>query len=891
MNRIWRGLAICLLGACGQPGLAAPPMVAGGGEHAWVLKNDGTVLAMGADSFGQLGQGRNVTVSTPAQALGLGGVTAVSVTTHALALKSNGTVWVWGKNDAGQLGDGSQTASDVPVRMPGMSGVVAVAAGMNHSLLLKSDGTVWGVGKNDAGQLGTATGNAGNALTPMQAAGLTGISAIAAGYEHSIALKNDGTVWTWGNNTDGQLGRTTTYQCHGGPCGDTPGQVPGLSGVTAVAVGNNHTLALKDDGTVWAWGGNGSGKLGDGTTASSTVPVRVAGLDDVQAIAAGWGHSVALKNDGTVWTWGLNAFGALGIGGEESTIATTPVQVSALTGIARIVANFANTAAIDADGSVWAWGANSVGQLGDGSTIHRASPVRLTALADIGSLGVGFVTSAVRNDGTVWSWGWNGYGTVGNGGLGGSTIPVAVTGLSQVRTVAAGWGSGLALKDDGTVWQSGANIMSALFGGSDLGTSTATQIAGLTGVTAIASGDSHSLALKSDGTVWSWGWNGYGQLGDGSQTDRGTPVQIAGLVNITAIAAGWYQSLALKSDGTVWGWGNNESGQLGATTQTQCSTGLGGSSPCNTRPAQIAGLSDVVALATGGDHSLALKTDGSVRAWGDGNSGQLGNGGNSASATPVPVSNLSGITAIAAAYQYSLALKSDGTVWAWGNNYAGQLGDGTSSTTRFVPVQVLGLTGAIAIAAGDVAAHALKSDGTVWTWGWNDAGQFGDGTYAARTAPTLATNETADGPLDLIPEVANSIPTDKLPAFYLAAARSGGLAATSLSATLRGGTATRSFPRSTGNYKVFVAALTAGQSAGWFQLDASRSWSALSWPMAEFMTGVDLGSQTTQIVVDILDSANLVSLGGTTFYLGYGTSADEMLAAGRYRDIYQVPTQ
>jgi alpha-tubulin suppressor-like RCC1 family protein len=879
---------ICLLGGCAEQSIAATPMIAGGGEHAWMLKKDGTVVAMGADSFGQLGQGRNVVVSSPAQALGLGGVSSISVTTHALALKSDGTVWVWGKNDAGQLGDGSQTASDVPIRMPGMSGIVAVAAGMNHSLLLKSDGTVWGVGKNSEGQLGAEGG--GNELAPVRAGTLTGIVAIAAGFDTSVVVRNDGTVWTWGNNTDGQLGRTTTYQCHSGPCGATPGQVPGLSGVTAVATGINHVLALKSDGTVWAWGANSSGKLGDGTTTSRNSPVRVTGLDNVKAIAAGWGHSVALKNDGTVWTWGNNAFGALGIGVSATIIATTPVQVTGLTEISQIAASYGNTAAIRADGGVWAWGANS-GQFGDGSALYLASPVQLTALADIRSICIGFVTSAVRNDGTVWSWGWNGYGTVGAGGLGGSTLPVAVAGLSQVRAVATGWGSGLALKEDGTVWQSGMNIMANFFGGGDLGTSTASQVAALSGIAHIASGDSHNLALKNDGTVWSWGWNGYGQLGDGSQTDHATPAQVPDLGNVVAIAAGWYQSLALKSDGTVWGWGNNDSGQLGETTQTQCSTGLGGSPACNTLPAQIAGLNNAIALATGQNHSLALKNDGTVWAWGDGNSGQLGNGGNTSSATPAQVPGLSGITAIAAAYEYSLALKSDGTVWAWGNNYSGQLGDGTSNTTRFTPLQVLGLSDAIAIAAGDVAAYALKSDGTVWAWGWNDAGQFGDGTYIARTTPTLATNETADGPLDLIPETANAIPADKLPAFYLAAAKSGGLSATNLSATLKGGTATRSSLRSTGNYKVFVAALAAGQLSGWFQLDANRSWSALSWPMAEFMTGVDLGSQTTQLVVDILDDANLVSLGGTTFYLGYGTSADEMLAAGRYRDIYKVPAQ
>jgi hypothetical protein len=156
---------------------------------------------------------------------------------------------------------------------------------------------------------------------------------------------------------------------------------------------------------------------------------------------------------------------------------------------------------------------------------------------------------------------------------------------------------------------------------------------------------------------------------------------------------------------------------------------------------------------------------------------------------------------------------------------------------------------------------------------------------------TLATNASADGPLDLIPENANDIPADKLPPFYLATTKAGDLSATSLSAVLKGNAATLSFARSGGGYNVYVAAATSGQSAGWWQLDADRAWSTLSWPMAEFMTGVALDSPGAMFQVNILESADLSLLGGTTLYLGYGTSADEMLAAGRYRDIYKVPAQ
>ena len=187
---------------------------------------------------------------------------------------------------------------------------------------------------------------------------------------HSVYLRNDGTVWAWGRNSNGQLGDGTTIDRL------TPVQVSGLSSMAAIAAGYDHTVALRNDGTVWAWGNNSNGQLGDGTTTDRLTPVQVSGLSDanVVIIAAGYDHAVALRNDGTVWAWGSNSNGQIGNG--TQTDSTTPVQVSGLSSVTYIAAGVKDTVSLRNDGPVWAWGSNSNGQLGDGTTTDRLTPVQ-----------------------------------------------------------------------------------------------------------------------------------------------------------------------------------------------------------------------------------------------------------------------------------------------------------------------------------------------------------------------------------------------------------------------------------------------------------------------------------------------------------------------------------
>jgi len=323
----------------------------------------------------------------------------IAVYEHTVVLKADGTVWTWGDC----FGDRTSTDKTIPAQVIGLTGVVAVATAGSNVVVLKSDGTVWAWGFNRYGNLGNGVRT--DSSTPVQVLGLTEIVAVTG----RAALKSDGTVWCWGPNLDGQIGNGTTSQTGQ----TTPIQVRNLTEVITIASGGSHNIALKADGTVWAWGNNLSGEIGDGTSTNRYRPVQVSGLTGVKAIATAHWHNVALKTDGTVWCWGYNNFGQIGDG--TTTTRRTPVQVSGLSGITAIeVGNFINVA-IKTDGTAWAWGRNNYGQIGDGTTTDRYRPVQVSCFKDFAEIGLGFHTVVIKTDGTVWTWGKNQYGQLGDG--------------------------------------------------------------------------------------------------------------------------------------------------------------------------------------------------------------------------------------------------------------------------------------------------------------------------------------------------------------------------------------------------------------------------------------------------------------------------------------------
>ncbi len=349
---------------------AATPAIAAGSDHSLFLKSDGTVWGVGANNWGNLGDGTTTGSDVPVQTMT--GVKAIETRMGgSLFLKVDGSVWAAGENSTGQLGDGTKTNRITPVQI--LSGVKACSFGLGHSLFLKTDGTVWATGSNSFGQLGDGTTT--ERTTPVQVLG--DVRAIAAGGNFSLFLKTDDTVWATGSNFKGQFGNGTEEWIGS----MTP--IPVLTGINpplpvmtakAISAGSDHSLFLKEDGTVWAAGFNPDGRLGDGTTIVRSSPVLV--MSGVKAISTGLYHSLFLKENGTAWGAGSNFRGELGDG--TTTDRATPVQV--LTGVKAIAGGREHSLFLRTDGMVWATGSNSLGKLGDGTAIQRTSPVPILQL-------------------------------------------------------------------------------------------------------------------------------------------------------------------------------------------------------------------------------------------------------------------------------------------------------------------------------------------------------------------------------------------------------------------------------------------------------------------------------------------------------------------------------
>jgi alpha-tubulin suppressor-like RCC1 family protein len=545
----------------------------------------------------------------------------------------------------------------------------------------------------------------------------------------------------WGRNDRGQVGKGDFLSPVDLPANVTLPFVP-----LDVEAGALHTCVLsallpQDGSQLACWGENGSGQLGLGDTLDRFTP-QVVDLAGAVAfdVATGANHTCAVVTGGAVRCWGSNQFGQLGVS-LGTTSSSTPLTVPGVVA-ERVVVGDAHTCVIvQSDQSVRCWGLGTSGQLGNGSDTSSVTPVNAgfrsgTQLVD---LDAGGSTTCAREASTVtWCWGAGLGGQIGDGASLNRNQPTRPSGLQRYEAIAVGAAATCGVSVQRLeCW--GVNALGAI--GDTTTSDRSRPVTVQLGPVQVGVGDRHACVLRTGGTVWCWGENGSGQLAntDLGAADQTVPVQVAPALTpgVVSVDAGADHTCALRADATVWCWGENGSGQVGVPGPSDVST-----------PTQVAGLSatPVLQVVAGGSHTCVLLADRTVRCWGSDAQGQLGDGTAGGSlVTPTAPVGVGEVLSLAAGGRHTCAVRTNGTVWCWGENAAGQLGRGTTGSPVATPAPVLQLAGAASVAAGEFHTCATLPSGTARCWGTNSSFQLGNGTTVDSAVPVTVVRATLAG--------------------------------------------------------------------------------------------------------------------------------------------------
>jgi alpha-tubulin suppressor-like RCC1 family protein len=709
-----------------------------------------SLFAWGSNVFGSLGLRDSTERSSPVQVgNGIDWSVADHGSAHAHAIKTGGTLWAWGNGADGRLGNSSATTVSSPVQVGAGTDWSSVSDGERFAVAIKTTGSIWSWGYHYPGATGQNL-NSGSRSSPVQIGSSTDWSKVSCGRRHALAIKTDGSLWGWGGNTYGRVGNNSSSNL------SSPVQIGTGTDWSMVSAGRNHSAAIKTGGTLWSWGRAAEGQLGHGNTTVRSSPVQVGSDTTWSKVSTGSAHTIALRTNGTIWSWGNNSYGQLGHG--NTTSRSSPVQVGTGTDWSGVKSMAFGCIAYKTNGTLWSWGRNVSGVLGLGyATTSTNSGISSPVLVDSGTSWTSQVaasyasTMAIKSDGTLWGWGHNQRGNLGTGNaVNAIKSPVQVgsdTNWSKVDANSrnnAIYQKTVAVKTNGTLWVWGDGSRGEMLTNAYPPVkSSPIQVGTATNWTNASCGGNFIIAINSLNQLWSWGSTFYGQLGNGTKGSTGSdwlisPVQVLGS-NWSSVSCGSYHAAAIKTDGTLWSWGRNNNGQIGH--------GIGYKAVYSS-PVQIgssANWSRAVSNTGRGigqmvNHTMLIKTDGTLWACGFNGDGRLGLGDVVSRSSPVQVgtgtdwaSVSCGDATTSYVRGFTAAIKTGGTLWTWGDNSAGQLGH-SNVTSRSSPVQVGTDTNWSSVKCGYRVMLALKTNGTIWSWGTGGDGTLGNGS-TSRSSP------------------------------------------------------------------------------------------------------------------------------------------------------------